>query len=147
MIREGQPNPVLLENYAPPDFLVDELHLRIEIDESQTHVSSRIQIRRNPYVTTDDVTEIGLHGVELELLAVRINGAPVDSNDYRLNDEFLYLPINGDEAVIEIENLIYPHKNTSLEGLYRSQGAFCTQCEAQGFRKITFFLDRPDVMG
>ena len=83
----------------------------------------------------------------MEIKEISINGYDLSENDYQVDDESLTLTNLADEFTLEIVTKIYPHKNKSLEGLYQSSGNFCTQCEAQGFSKITYFLDRPDVMG
>ena len=145
MIRDGQPNPILLEEYSPPDFLVDELRLCFEIQDDVTRVRSRMQIRRNPR-SQNPTAGLDLHGRELELVSVAINGTPAGPDQFEKTISGLTVAIAGNAASVEIENLIYPQTNTSLEGLYVSTGVYCTQCEAEGFRKITYFLDRPDVM-
>lgn len=144
MIREGQPAPIRLENYKPPDFLVDEVQLRFEIHHDHTIVKNRMLIRKNPEAAA--AAELCLYGRELELISVAANGAPMSSADYALDEEALRIPCRDDALVLEIENRIFPHKNTSLEGLYKSNEMLCTQCEAEGFRKITYYPDRPDVM-
>ena len=145
MIRDGQPSPILLENYAPPPFLVEGLELRFEVSDDVVLVQSRMQVRRNSRAT-DSPNTLVLDGRELELVSVHRDGDVIDSSQYTQSDSTLTIPIVGDSATIEIQNKIYPKKNTSLEGLYVSGGVFCTQCEAEGFRKITYFPDRPDVM-
>ncbi len=145
MIRDGQPSPILLENYLPPPFLVEGLELRFEIGEAVVLVESRMGIARNSR-SSQSPGHVVLDGQELELVSVHRDGQIVDPAEYTLTDTALSIPIDGDTAVIQIQNKIYPKQNTSLEGLYASGGVFCTQCEAQGFRKITFFPDRPDVM-
>ena len=139
------PRTVFLKDYRPPEYLVDEVQLRFELDPAQTRVLSRLQVRRNPQVASDDAPLI-LNGQELELLSISIGGRLLGEDQYRLEDELLVLDAPGDNAVIEIETRIAPEQNTALEGLYISGDMFCTQCEAEGFRRITYFPDRPDVM-
>ncbi len=139
------PRTIYLKDYQPPAYLVDEVSLRFELEPATTRVNSRLVVRRNPGAETSDGA-LQLHGQNLELAALQVNGAALDEADYQLDDEQLLLDGLDDGAVIEIETLIHPDTNTALEGLYISSDMFCTQCEAEGFRRITYFPDRPDVM-
>ena len=112
------------------------------MSDGGTNVSSRIVFYRNPKACTDS-TELFLDGVSLELLCISVNGGPAD---YKLQDNGLLLSQLPERFVLEIENRIHPETNTSLNGLYQSSGNFCSQCEAEGFRQITYYLDRPDVL-
>ncbi|MEM7280265.1 MAG: aminopeptidase N [Pseudomonadota bacterium] len=143
-MKDGQPAPIMLENYAPPPFLVEDLRLRFVIHETFVLVRSILKVSRNDR-SPDDTGPLVLDGAELELLSVRRDGKVLEESDYTLTQTSLSIAVSK-QAVIEIENKIYPNQNTSLEGLYVSGGVYCTQCEAEGFRKITFFPDRPDVM-
>ncbi|MFQ5643839.1 MAG: aminopeptidase N [Thiogranum sp.] len=139
------PRTIYLKDYQPPAYLVDEIALRFELEPDTTRVHSRLVVRHNPAATTGD-SMLQLHGQNLELVTVSINGTALDNTAYQLDDEQLLLSAPEDGAVIEIETLIHPDRNTALEGLYVSSDMFCTQCEAEGFRRITYFPDRPDVM-
>ncbi|HHJ17507.1 MAG TPA: aminopeptidase N [Gammaproteobacteria bacterium] len=139
------PRTIHLKDYRPPAYLVDEVTLRFELEPENTRVSSRMMLRRNPGATAADTT-LQLHGQDLELLALKLNGTALGDADYRIVDGELLIDNPADGAVLEIETLIHPQHNTALEGLYVSSGMFCTQCEAEGFRRITWFPDRPDVM-
>ena len=139
------PRTIYLKDYQPPAYLVDEISLRFELDPVTTRVNSRLLVRRNPGAEATD-NQLQLHGQDLELVAVRVNGTALDAADYQLDKEQLLLGGLEDGTVVEIETLIHPDKNTALEGLYVSSDMFCTQCEAEGFRRITYFPDRPDVM-
>ncbi len=130
-------------DYAPPAYLVDTIDLGFDLDPAATRVAARSTLRRNPDSTQ---RELVLYGEELELVAIRINGKALSKRQYLLQADRLVVPHAPDELTLEIETLIRPDRNTSLMGLYVSNGNFFTQCEAEGFRKITFFPDRPDVM-
>ena len=130
-------------DYAPPSYLVDSLDLGFDLDPAATRVAARSTLRRNPDSTQ---RELVLCGEELELVAIRINGKALSKRQYLLEHGRLVVPHAPDELTLEIETLVRPDRNTSLMGLYVSNGNFFTQCEAEGFRKITFFPDRPDVM-
>jgi aminopeptidase N len=141
----SSPRTIHLRDYAPPPWLVDDVQLRFELDPARTRVFSRLQIRQNPAHHAASQPLL-LNGRDLELVAVAVNGQRLGADRFRLEDEQLVLAPPGAEATLEIETLIAPETNTALEGLYISGDMFCTQCEAEGFRRITFFPDRPDVM-
>ncbi len=139
------PRTVYLKDYQPPLYLIEAVELRVELDPSQTCVSSRLRVRHNPAQAVAGQPLI-LDGQDLELVSVSVDGQRLSDDRYRLDDEHLELPAPDDGALVEINTRIAPDKNTALEGLYVSGGMFCTQCEAEGFRRITYFPDRPDVM-
>ena len=141
----SSPRTIYLKDYAPPAYLVEEIRLHVELEPARTKVSSRLVLRHNP-ACSESGQPLVLDGQDLELASVRLDGELLDTDQYQLDDEQLQLPPPADGAVVEIENFISPEKNTALEGLYVSSGMFCTQCEAEGFRRITFFPVRPDVM-
>ncbi|MDX9875040.1 MAG: aminopeptidase N, partial [Spongiibacteraceae bacterium] len=143
-MRDAQPRTIRLSDYRVPDFLVDTIELHFRLDEAQTRVGSRLALRRNPAGVAG--APLVLNGVELELQEVSLDGRRLDATEYQVDAEQLILDKLPAECVLEIETLIRPQENTSLEGLYKSRTMFCTQCEAEGFRKITYFPDRPDVM-
>ncbi len=132
-------------DYRPPAFLVDTVDLRFELDPDATLVRSRLALRRNP-AHGDDGAPLHLNGEALTLLALRLDGAALGANQYALTAEDLTIPGLPDACALEVETRIAPATNTELSGLYTSGGAYFTQCEAEGFRRITFFPDRPDVM-
>lgn len=144
-MREGQPSTIYLADYQVPEFLIDETHLRFELWETHSIVRSRLTMRRNPEAG-DSQPPLVLHGLELELLEVKVAGKLLQSGEYELTNETLSIAEVPDSFEFEAVTRIKPQENTSLEGLYKSRGMFCTQCEAEGFRKITYYLDRPDVM-
>ena len=142
---KAKPQPKFLKDYRPSGWLIDTAALRVELGEDGSVVHARLALRRNP----DPKAEPGplvLHGRELETLSLALDGRPLAATDYQADGETLTLPGVTGDCVLESSVRIHPESNTSLEGLYRSGGNFCTQCEAEGFRKITWFLDRPDVM-
>jgi aminopeptidase N len=133
------PAVIRREAYRPPDWLVPEISLEFELDAERTLVKSRLKVTRN---SVDDAP-LRLDAEGLAILAVRIHGAPAA---YSREGDALIVPISGEAAVVETEVEISPRSNTQLMGLYESGGILCTQCEAEGFRRITPFPDRPDVL-
>ena len=138
------PAAVRLADYAPPPFLVDEVDLDFELDEERTLVRAKLEVRRNPVVPA--AADLVLDGRGLETVAVRIDGEAVSGNRIEIAAETLTVRDAPDAFVLDTEVAIRPGANKALEGLYASSGNLCTQCEAEGFRKITWFPDRPDVM-
>ena len=133
-------------DYRPPAYLVDTVDLRFDLDPEATVVRSRLAMRRNPAVDAADQS-LRLDGDHLTLLAVALDGRTLKRSEYVLHgDGTLELAKVPNRFVLEIETYISPQANTALSGLYVSGGAFFTQCEAQGFRRITYLPDRPDVM-
>ncbi len=139
-MRDAAPTTIYLKDYTPFGFLVDSVHLTFDLAAHATRVTSRIAFRPNPEAT--DRTFF-LHGEELKLIRAAIDGDVITPE---VTTEGLTAPVPDApfvwEAVVEID----PGNNTALEGLYMSNGMYCTQCEAEGFRKITYYPDRPDVM-
>ena len=139
-----EPAVTRLADYAPPPFLVDEVDLDFDLDAEQTMVRARLEVRRNP--DAPRAADLVLAGHGLDTRAVRVDGESVSGNRIEIAAETLTVRDAPDAFVLETEVAIRPGANKSLEGLYASSGNLCTQCEAEGFRKITWFLDRPDVM-
>ncbi len=134
-----------LKDYRPPDYLIETVMLEFELDETRTRVKSLITAVCN-HDTCEGIHPLVLNGRALVLKAVRLDGQPLAERDYKLDaDSLMILPV-PDRFTLEIETEIDPAANTELSGLYMSSGNFCTQCEAEGFRKITYYPDRPDVM-
>ncbi|OGR00558.1 MAG: aminopeptidase N [Deltaproteobacteria bacterium RIFOXYD12_FULL_55_16] len=140
----AQPNTILLKDYRPPAYLIEEVALWIDLFEERARVCSRLLCRRN--VQTAPETPLVLQGRKLALKSLTLDGLALSPDQYRLDEETLTILLAPERFVLAVETEIYPQSNTSLDGLYRSSGNFCTQCEAEGFRKITYFLDRPDVL-
>ncbi|MCL4111465.1 UNVERIFIED_CONTAM: hypothetical protein GTU68_002249 [Idotea baltica] len=135
---------IFLKDYQQPAFWIDTVNLEFDLFDDHAIVTSTVLYQRNDKASEKDLE---LFGAELELQKISLNDYELSANDYTLGDETLTLTNLADEFTLEVITKIYPQDNKSLEGLYQSSGNFCTQCEAQGFRKITYFLDRPDVMG
>ncbi len=136
---------IYLKDYTAPYYLVETLDLTFDLAETATRVTSRLKVKRNSHALPK--TELELHGHEsVELVSIKRDGETIDSSSYRREKESLFLSGLPDSFELEIETLINPQGNTALEGLYLSDGMYCTQCEAEGFRRITFYPDRPDVM-
>ncbi len=136
---------VRLRDYTPPTHQVDALELTFELGDACTEVRSRFRVRAN-VPAGEDAQPLRLHGRHLELRSLRVDGAPVPEDACLIDAESLTLLTPPDHAIVEIVTVIRPQDNTALDGLYRSGGLFCTQCEPEGFRRITYFPDRPDVM-
>lgn len=132
---------IYLKDYKGPAFSVDSINLDFVINEDFCRVVAKSKMNR-----TEEGAELRLNGVELKLVSVKIDGTPLKADQYQITEEELIIPSTPKKFELEVETELQPQNNTSLEGLYKSNGIFCTQCEAQGFRKITYFLDRPDVM-
>ncbi|MEG2962419.1 MAG: aminopeptidase N, partial [Janthinobacterium sp.] len=142
-MRTDSPQTIYRKDYTPPSFLVDSVELGFDLDPARTVVASRIRMRHNPASTS---RSIELHGEHIELVMVRLNGKQLKPSQYKLTAGMLTIPKAPDEVLLDIETVLAPQDNTSLSGLYVSNHNFFTQCEAEGFRRITFFPDRPDVM-
>lgn len=132
-----------LADYQAPAFFIEKTQLFFDLQDAHTDVKSVLHIVRNTEVAA---SELILQGELLELLAVVLNDQPLTPSQYQLTEHDLRIADLPAQFVLQITTRIYPDKNTALEGLYRSSGMYCTQCEAEGFRKITYYLDRPDVM-
>jgi len=137
-----QPQTVYLKDYQPPAFLVEHVSLTFRLQPSATEVVSSVQYRRNTLAASDAPLE--LDGHHMELVSVRLDVQPLQA--YRLHEDGLSISGLPDVFELEITTRTDPEGNTALEGLYRSGGNYCSQCEAQGFRRITYYQDRPDVM-
>ncbi|MCF6763990.1 aminopeptidase N [Pseudomonas fragi] len=144
-MRTEQPQMIYLKDYQAPDYLIDETHLTFELFEDHTLVHAQLVMRRNP-ARGAGLPALALDGQQLELLSVSLDDIELAAEDYQLSDSHLILHPTSEQFVVDTSVRIHPESNTALEGLYKSGGMFCTQCEAEGFRKITYYLDRPDVM-
>ncbi|KAF5478236.1 hypothetical protein F2P56_004816 [Juglans regia] len=137
------PKEIFLKDYKMPDYYFDTVDLKFLLGEEKTIVSSKITV--SPRV--EGSYPLVLNGHDLKLVSIWINSKELKEGEYQLDSRHLMLPSPPSGIfTLEIVTEIYPQKNTSLEGLYKSSGNFCTQCEAEGFRKITFYQDRPDIM-
>ena len=145
-MKEGQPKAIELKDYKVPPYLIDTTELHVEINEDVTVVTTTMSIRRNPdsqHITNDLVLD---GGKELVNRSIAINDRELLSNEFGREAEALTLYGVPDAFTLRTEVEIKPQNNTALEGLYKSGDMFCTQCEAEGFRNITWYVDRPDVM-
>ena len=138
----SQPKTIYLKDYKAPNFIIENIHLTFELFEAYTTVTNVMNISR---VTTNS-DELELNSIDLELEAIYLNGEPINKENYNYQDELLSIYHLPQTFTLKIVNRIYPQNNTELEGLYKSGGIFCTQNEPEGFRRITPYLDRPDVM-
>lgn len=139
------PQTIYLKDYLPPAFLIDQVELDFNLQPSATQVTSRLHLRRNPEHPQADAPLV-LDGQQLKLLSIAVEGQPLSAEDYTLTENHLTLTHPPAAFVLQTCAEINPQANTALEGLYLSSGNFCTQCEAEGFRRITWYLDRPDVL-
>ncbi|MBC7513021.1 MAG: aminopeptidase N [Herminiimonas sp.] len=142
-MRTDIPQAIHRQDYTPPSYLVDTVEIGFDLDPQLTRVLTRMAIRRHPDAVTKSFL---MHGEQLTLVQLRVDGRPLAKKEYRITAqtlEILDLPVS---ASLEIETTTQPDKNTTLSGLYVSNGNFFTQCEAEGFRRIAYFPDRPDVM-
>ncbi|MCB1174555.1 MAG: aminopeptidase N [Leptospiraceae bacterium] len=145
-VSKPDPRPVYLREYQAPDFLIPDVELDFNLDPALTRVTSRLAIQRNP--DRPAAARLVLNSQVHEIQSILLDSQPLPSGQWNLADDLLSieLPKQTDHWILEIHNTIQPDQNTALEGLYISGGKFCTQNEAEGFRRITPFLDRPDVM-
>ncbi len=141
---EASPSVVRLADYTPPAFLIDTVDLTFELDASATRVVARLHVRRNPAAAAD--APLHLDGEALTLLSLTRDGVALRPNQYSEVPGGLQIPDMPPACLLVVETRIAPKDNTELTGLYVSGGSYFTQCEAQGFRRITYFPDRPDVM-
>ncbi len=144
-MNESTHKTIYLADYRAPAYRIEQTELTLELDDGNTLVKSRLTVKADND-RSEGVRPLVLDGRDLELRAIRINGKALAGEDYRLGPEHLTIPDPPAEMILEIDNLIHPDQNTVLEGLYKSGDKLTTQCEAQGFRRITWFLDRPDVL-
>ena len=141
-MRTDTPQPIKLADYRPPAFLIDEAHLTFLLHPTATRVKVRLAVRRNG----DHAAPLRLNGERIKLVSVALDGRTLSEDERRVDEDFLTVPNVPDAFSLETEVEIDPQNNKALEGLYMSGSRFCTQCEAEGFRKITYWPDRPDVL-
>ena len=152
-MNEGKPKTTLRSAYQVPDYLIDRVDLAFDLGEDETLVEARLSIRRRADVPAS-ATKRGngpgvplvLDGERLELREIEIDGQALAASAYRVEDDHLVIESPPERFELRTLVAIHPESNTALSGLYKSSGNFCTQCEAMGFRRITYFIDRPDVM-
>ncbi len=143
MNKNPSPKTIKRIDYRAPSFRLDTVDLKFHLQKEITRVHSRLCFQKN---LENDDQELHLDGIGLKLISLRLDGVKLESKAYVVDEKCLTIAVSGSSCILEIEVEIEPHKNTRLEGLYQSSGNYCTQCEAQGFRRITYFPDRPDVL-
>ncbi|MBL4802060.1 MAG: hypothetical protein JKY45_09205, partial [Emcibacter sp.] len=136
------PETKYLKDYQTPDFQIGQVNLNFDLRDSVTHVTAKMAVKRMGSGTA----ALKLDGHDMTLKSVAIDGVRLTEKDYKVTARYLTIFQLPDQFELTIENDIDPGRNTALEGLYISKGMYCTQCEAEGFRRITYFLDQPDVM-
>ena len=144
-MKTQTPQTIYLKDYRPPQFLIDTVDLHIDLAEEWTTVKAELNFRRNPASAENSKTLV-LNGHKMELMAVILDNVELTQDQYQVDESQLTINDVPEKFVLSTEVRIQPQNNTELEGLYKSSKLFCTQCESEGFRKITYFLDRPDVM-
>lgn len=140
-MKTEQPQTIRLADYQAPDFLVDHIDLVFDLEPEATRVISSAQ-----YYQVGDTSDLVLDGEDVKLLNIALDGRTLEDSDYTIDGDKLTLTNLPERFELVVESEIDPKGNTQLSGLYQSSGNYCTQCEAQGFRRITYFQDRPDVM-
>ena len=143
-MRTDIAQPVHLKDYRPPDWLVETVRLDVSLHPTAIKVRATLALKPNPNTASAPLI---LDGDDLSLVSLRLNGNPLPADSYVSSSDSLTIPQPPNVPfTLEIETIVDPSANTQLSGLYRSNGTYCTQCEAEGFRRITYFPDRPDVM-
>ena len=148
-----QTKTTYLKDYEPPEFVIEKTDLNFDLYEDHALVSSKLLFKKNTDTKAGFSNTLILHGSDLSLQDIRLDGVVLNSDQYQVDSESLAIPglsktlgKDPNTFLLECVTRIEPQKNTALEGLYKSKKMFCTQCEAEGFRRITYYLDRPDVM-
>ncbi len=136
-------NTVYLKDYQAPAFLVPTISIEANLGQEKTLITATLALKRN---SDDSELPLILDGEKMRLISLKLDGQALSNSDYTLTKVALIINKVPDEFELEIQTELVPHLNTELSGLYQSSGNFCTQCEAEGFRRITYFPDRPDVL-
>jgi aminopeptidase N len=153
-MKDPQARTIFLKDYSPPPFTIKTTELYFKLFEDHAIVESSLLMTTNAALADAMGETMVLDGQDMELLLIEVNGVVLDSSQYVIEDESLtianmseYVDLTSTEPfLLRCHTKIEPQNNTALEGLYKSKKMFCTQCEAEGFRRITYYLDRPDVM-
>lgn len=146
MADENAPKIKYLKDYKKPDYKIESVDLDFDLGEETTHVLSKLKVKSDYDAATGEVRPLHLDGDELTLTGLAINGRPLKPEEYAVDDKGLTIFTPPAEFELTVGTDIHPKANTKLEGLYVSNGVFCTQCEPEGFRRITYYPDHPDVM-
>ncbi len=136
---------IRLKDYERPVFLISKTKLYFDLQEGKSRVRSKLEFHRNAQSASAS-KELVLNGIQLKLISLKLDGKELKSSQYQCDDETLKIHKVPDHFILEVETEIEPEANKTLMGLYQSRGIYCTQCESHGFRRMTYFLDRPDVM-
>jgi aminopeptidase N len=143
-MRTEELRPIRLTDYRPPDWLIESVDLDVSLDPTATRVHAKLKIKPN---SASAPAPLVLDGDELKLVSLALDGKPLPAESFIARPDKLTIAQPPHRAFeLEIETAVDPTANTRLMGLYRAATTYCTQCEAEGFRRITYFLDRPDVM-
>ncbi|MBD24845.1 MAG: aminopeptidase N [Candidatus Marinimicrobia bacterium] len=143
-LNDKKPQATYLADYAIPPYDIETVDLTFTLNPEDTKVRARLKVYRTIGIAAN--TPLELNGEELKLISIAINGRPLTTAEYTLSDKSLIIPSPPASFTLDTEVEISPNSNQALEGLYCSNNIYCTQCEPEGFRRITFFIDRPDVM-
>ncbi|MCH9633525.1 MAG: Aminopeptidase N [Chlamydiae bacterium] len=143
MTNQEPPKPKYLKDYQKPLFGIENVHLTFDLDDTNTRVTTHMKLYREPEHSTEPLL---LNGERMKLISIRLNEKDLNESDYIVDEKTLTIKEVPQRCELTIVNEINPQANTFLDGLYKSKDIFCTQNEPQGFRKIAYFLDRPDVM-
>jgi len=145
-MKQEKPQPILLKNYTPPPYLIDAVDLDVALHPTKTRVAATLSLRPNPAAKKAG-RPLVLDGEMLELGSIELDGKALEPSSYKVSDKALTISrVPSKPFKLHIETYCNPEANTALSGLYRSREIYCTQCEAEGFRRITYYLDRPDVL-
>jgi aminopeptidase N len=145
-MKPKTPRTISLTDYCPPDYLVDKVDLHFSLEPAKASVRSRLSVRRNPH-SVRTAQPLVLDGEFLQLAELQINGKRLRNADFEVGESNLSIRrVPAEPFTLEASTTINPEANTALQGLYRSKSIYCTQCEAEGFRRITYMIDRPDVL-
>ena len=136
---------IKISEYKPPSHTIEKIDLKFELSETKTVVTAKIVGHGNNHFE-DESSPLKLNGESQNLISLELDGVALYGSDFELNDGILKLDVPTERFELIVTSEINPSNNTALEGLYLSEGIFCTQCEPEGFRRITFFPDRPDIL-
>ncbi len=146
-MKTDTPRTIRLKDYKPSPYLIPQIDLKIVLDETRTEVTSRMRVTRNPKSKDKKAPALRLDGEALELKSIALDGKPLAKSAYKVDDAGLTITAPpASPFTLDIVTIVDPAANTALQGIYVSRGVYCSQCEAEGFRRITFFIDRPDIL-
>ncbi len=143
-MSKNTPKTIRLQDYTPPAFQIDTVFMHFDLNEDVTRVKTVLTLHRNP--DAPQAKDLQLNGEDMRLLQVLVDGQALTHEQYQVTDDSLTVFAVPDSFTLETEVELEPQNNSKLSGLYKSGPTFCTQCESHGFRRITYYLDRPDVL-